>query len=91
MIGDLTVEEFMNLLKEKDLHLYSISHGAALIYNTIFPKHVNRKKSKLSQLVLQLSKKEFPEWKKHFDIVVACEDAEGKDVDIPLVSIKFKE
>jgi ubiquitin-activating enzyme E1 len=26
----------------------------------------------------------------HFDIVVACEDETGEDIDVPLVSIKFK-
>ena len=26
----------------------------------------------------------------HFDVVVACEDEDGEDLDVPLVSIKFK-
>ena len=25
----------------------------------------------------------------HFDVVVACEDEDGEDVDAPLVSIKY--
>lgn len=28
--------------------------------------------------------------RKHFDIVVACEDEAGEDIDVPLVSIKYK-
>ena len=26
----------------------------------------------------------------HFDVVVACEDDDGNDLDVPLVSIKFR-
>ena len=33
---------------------------------------------------------EIPEWRKHFDVVVACEDEEGEDLDVPLISIKFR-
>lgn len=28
--------------------------------------------------------------RRHFDVVVACEDEEGEDLDVPLVSIKYK-
>jgi ubiquitin-activating enzyme E1 len=31
-----------------------------------------------------------PEDRGHFDVVVACEDEEGEDLDVPLVSIKYK-
>ena len=39
-----------------------------------------------SSLLLQ----ELPAKRNHFDIVVACEDEAGEDVDCPLVSIKFR-
>lgn len=28
--------------------------------------------------------------RRHFDVVVACEDEEGEDLDVPLVSIRFR-
>lgn len=37
-----------------------------------------------------VAKLEVPASRRHFDIVVACEDAEGEDVDVPLVSIQFR-
>ena len=45
---------------------------------------------KVSELVQTVAKLEIPEAKKHFDIVVSCEDDEGEDVDVPLVSIEFR-
>jgi len=33
---------------------------------------------------------QIPPSRKHFDVVVACEDEEGEDLDVPLVSIKFR-
>ena len=37
-----------------------------------------------------IAKLEIPDGRKHFDIVVACEDDDGEDVDVPLVSIEFR-
>jgi ubiquitin-activating enzyme E1 len=31
-----------------------------------------------------------PPGRRHFDVVAACEDEEGEDLDVPLVSIRFK-
>jgi len=44
----------------------------------------------VSNLVRTVAKLEVPEKRSHFDIVVACEDEEGEDIDVPLVSIKFR-
>lgn len=33
---------------------------------------------------------EIPADRAHFDIVVACEDEDGNDLDVPLVSIRFR-
>ena len=41
-------------------------------------------------LVQTVAKQEIPANRKHFDVLVACEDAEGEDLDVPLVSIKFR-
>jgi ubiquitin-activating enzyme E1 len=44
----------------------------------------------MSDLVRTVAKMEIPAGRSHFDIVVACEDEEGEDLDVPLVSIKFR-
>lgn len=34
---------------------------------------------------------EIPAWRKHFDVVVACEGGDDdEDVDVPLISVKFR-
>lgn len=33
---------------------------------------------------------QIPPWRAHFDVVVACEDEKGEDIDVPLVSIKLR-
>ncbi len=40
--------------------------------------------------VTTVAKQEIPAWRTHFDVVVACEDQDGNDLDVPLVSIKFR-
>jgi len=56
----------------------------------MFPKHSSRLNTKLSELITTVGKQTIPEYRKHFDVVVACEDEEGEDLDVPLVSIYFR-
>ena len=88
--GDLTVQEVIDHFEAKGLIAYSMSVGASLVYNNIFPKHRERLNQKLSELVQTIAKMEIPAKRRHFDIVIACEDDDGEDVDIPMVSIKFR-
>ena len=88
--GDFTVQEVLDHFEAKGLIAYSMSVGASLVYNNIFPKHKERLNQKLSELVQTVAKMEIPAKRRHFDIVVACEDDEGEDVDIPMVSIRFR-
>lgn len=88
--GDLTVQQVLDWFVAKGLRAYSISCGQSLIYNNIFPKHKERLDKKMSELVTTVAKVEIPSWRTHFDVVVACEDEEGDDLDVPLVSIKFR-
>ena len=88
--GDFTVKELLDWFAAKELTAYSVSCGQSLIYNNIFPKHRERMDQKVSDLVRTVAKLEVPEKRSHFDIVVACEDEEGEDIDVPLVSIKFR-
>ena len=88
--GDFTVKELLDYFEEKGLTAYSVSCGQSLIYNNIFPKHKERMDKKVSELVQTVAKLEIPAKRKHFDIVVACEDEEGEDIDVPLVSVEFR-
>lgn len=76
--------------QKRGLEAYSISCGQSLLYNNIFPKHKERLGKPMSELVRTVAKMEVPPKRNHFDVVVACEDDEGEDLDVPLVSIKFR-
>lgn len=88
--GDLTVNDALQYFRKKDLEVYSISFGPSLLYNNIFPNHKKRIDKPLSELVRTVGKYNIPDDKNHFDVVMACEDMEGKDLDIPLITIKFR-
>lgn len=88
--GDVTVQEALEWFRAKGLEAYSISCGQSLLYNNIFPKHKERLDKKMSELVKTVAKMDIPSWRNHFDVVVACEDEEGEDLDVPLLSIKFR-
>jgi ubiquitin-activating enzyme E1 len=88
--GDLTVQQVLDWFKERNLEAYSISCGQSLLYNNIFPKHKERINQKMSGLVQTVAKLELPSYRNHFDVVVACEDDEGEDIDVPLVSILYR-
>ncbi|KAI4964948.1 hypothetical protein ZWY2020_057819 [Hordeum vulgare] len=61
----------------KGLTAYSASCGTSLLHNTMFPRHKDRLKRKMVDVAQR----------KHFDVVVAYEDDDGNDIDIPLISI----
>ena len=88
--GDITVAELLAWFEAKGLTAYSVSCGQSLVYNNIFPKHKERLGRKVSDVVADVCKLEVPAARRHFDVVVACEDEEGEDVDVPLVSIQFR-
>lgn len=87
--GNLTLRELLDWFQDKGLSAYSISCGQSLIYNSIFPKHKERLDRKVLDLARDIAKLEIPPNRRHFDIVAACEDDDGNDVDVPLISICF--
>lgn len=87
--GNLTLRELLDWFQDKGLSAYSISCGQSLIYNSIFPRHKERLDRKVLDLARDIAKLEIPANRRHFDIVVACEDDDGNDVDVPLISICF--
>ncbi|KAK1323707.1 Ubiquitin-activating enzyme E1 1 [Acorus calamus] len=87
---NLTLREFREWLKAKGLNAYSISCGTSLLYNSMFPRHNDRLDRKVVDVAREVLKIEVPSYRRHLDVVVACEDDDENDVDIPLVSIYFR-
>ncbi|OVA02774.1 Ubiquitin/SUMO-activating enzyme E1 [Macleaya cordata] len=85
-----TLRELLQWLKDKGLNAYSISCGTCLLYNSLFPRHRERMDKKVVDLAREVAKVEVPPYRHHLDVVVACEDDDDKDIDIPLVSIYFR-
>ncbi|KAI4368912.1 hypothetical protein MLD38_017415 [Melastoma candidum] len=85
-----TLRELLQWLKDKGLNAYSISCGSSLLYNSMFPRHKDRMDRKLVDLARDVAKLELPPYRHHFDVIVACEDDDDNDIDIPQVSIYFK-
>ncbi|KAE8722765.1 Ubiquitin-activating enzyme E1 2 [Hibiscus syriacus] len=84
-----TLRELIQWLKHKGLNAYSISYGSCLLYNSMFPRHRERMDKKVVDLAREVAKAELPPNRKHLDVVVACEDDDDNDIDIPQVSIYF--
>ncbi|KAE8099133.1 hypothetical protein FH972_017137 [Carpinus fangiana] len=85
-----TLRELLQWLKDKGLNAYSISYGSCLLFNSMFPKHRERMDKKLVDLVREVAKAVLPPYRWHFDVVVACEDDDDNDVDIPQISVYFR-
>lgn len=88
--GNPTLRELIQWLEDKGLKAYSISFESCLLYNTLFSRHQDRMDRKMVDLVREVAGAELPPYRHHFDVVVACEDEEDNDIDIPLVSIYFR-
>lgn len=84
-----TLRELIQWLKDKGLNAYSISCGSCLLFNSMFPRHKERMDKKVVDLAREVAKVELPPYRRHLDVVVACEDDEDNDIDIPLISIYF--
>ncbi|XP_071737960.1 ubiquitin-activating enzyme E1 1-like isoform X2 [Rutidosis leptorrhynchoides] len=88
--GNPTLRELINWLADKGLDAYSISCGSCLLYNSMFPRHRDRMDKKVVDLARDVAKMEIPPYRRHLDLMVACEDEEENDVDIPQVSVYFR-
>ncbi|EFH57344.1 hypothetical protein ARALYDRAFT_481921 [Arabidopsis lyrata subsp. lyrata] len=88
--GNPTLREVLQWLEDKGLSAYSISCGSCLLFNSMFPRHKERMDKKVVDLARDIAKVELPPYRHHLDVVVACEDEDDNDVDIPLVSIYFR-
>ncbi|KAL8140737.1 hypothetical protein V2J09_006758, partial [Rumex salicifolius] len=88
--GNPTLRGLLDWIQSKGLRAYSISYGSCLLYNSMFPRHKDRMDKKMVDLVRDVAKADLPAYRKHFDVVVVCEDDDGEDVDIPQVSVYFR-
>jgi ubiquitin-activating enzyme E1 len=86
---NLSLRELLGWFQAKSLSAYSISCGQSLLYNSIFPKHQERLDRKVVDLAQDIAKLKIGPNRRHIDVVVACEDEEGEDIDVPLLSIYF--
>ncbi|KAK7300899.1 hypothetical protein RJT34_11750 [Clitoria ternatea] len=85
-----TLRELLDWLKAKGLNAYSISCGSCLLYNSMFPRHKERMDKKMEDLAREVAKVDIPPYRRHLDVVVACEDDDDNDIDIPQISIYFR-
>ncbi|XP_027333908.1 ubiquitin-activating enzyme E1 1-like [Abrus precatorius] len=85
-----TLRELLEWLKARGLNAYSISCGSCLLYNSMFPRHKERMDKKIVDLAREVAKVDIPSYRRHLDVVVACEDDEDNDIDIPQISIYFR-
>ncbi|CAA0816861.1 Ubiquitin-activating enzyme E1 2 [Striga hermonthica] len=88
--GNPTLRELLRWLADKGLNAYSISFGSCLLYNSMFPRHKERMDRKVAELARDVAKVELPPGRGHLDVVVACEDEDDNDIDIPQVSVYFR-
>ncbi|XVF20358.1 hypothetical protein REPUB_Repub11eG0191300 [Reevesia pubescens] len=85
-----TLKELIQWLKDKGLNAYSISYGSCLLFNSMFPRHKERLDKKVVDVAREIAKAEMPSYRSHLDVVVACEDDDDNDIDIPQISIYYR-
>lgn len=88
--GNPTLRELIKWLADKGLDAYSISCGSCLLFNSMFPRHKERMDKKVVDLARDVAKMEIPPYRRHLDLMVACEDDEENDIDIPQISVYFR-
>ncbi|GKA09620.1 ubiquitin-activating enzyme E1 1-like protein isoform X2 [Tanacetum coccineum] len=84
--GNPTLRELIKWLADKGLDAYSISCGSCLLFNIMFSRHNERMDKKVVDLARDVAKMEIPAYRRHLDLMVACEDEEENDIDIPQVN-----
>ncbi|KAK8564699.1 hypothetical protein V6N12_058282 [Hibiscus sabdariffa] len=87
--GNPTLRELIQWLKDKGLNAYSISYGSCLLFNSMFPRHRERLDKKVVDVAREIARAELPPYRSHLDVVVACEDDDDNDIDVPQISIYY--
>ncbi len=90
---DVTLQEFLDLFKEKarpgrvDAEL-----GVSMLFSAFLPakKREERLKMKMSTLIETVSKKPIPKHAQWVIVEIMADDLEGEDVEVPFVVVKVK-
>ncbi|CAN4098493.1 unnamed protein product [Withania somnifera] len=82
--------ELIQWLADKGLNAYNISYGSCLLCNRMFVRHKERMDKKVVDLARDVAKVEISPYRRHLDVVIACEDNDDNDIDIPLVFVYFR-
>lgn len=90
LMGNPTLRELLQWVSNKGLSAYSISYGTCMLYNCMLPQHRDRLGKKVVELARDVAKVQLPSYRTHLDLLVACEDEDENDIDIPLVSVYFQ-
>ncbi|POS85648.1 ubiquitin-activating enzyme E1 [Erysiphe pulchra] len=90
-INDITLQELINYMDQKGLQVSMLSSGVSLLYASFLPpkKLKDRYHLKLSELVIQISKKPLPAHQKSIIFEVVVEDQAGEDVEVPFITVKM--
>lgn len=93
-IGDVTIEEFSIWFKKThNLNVQSLAYDKFLVYSSFFPNHGTRYRRKISELIVEISKKEFPAKQKYINFLAEVEipdDEEEISVEMPPIRMKFR-
>jgi len=88
--GNPTLQELIDWFQStRGISASIVSFAQSLLYADFMPAHKSRLPKKLVDVAREVSKTEFPKGKNFIDFVVACEDDEGNDVDVPIVSVRL--
>eukprot|EP01027_Heterolobosea_sp_BB2_P001334 GEZU01002038.1.p1 GENE.GEZU01002038.1~~GEZU01002038.1.p1 ORF type:complete len:1006 (+),score=425.20 GEZU01002038.1:121-3138(+) len=90
---DVTLGEFLDYFKkEHKLEVTMVSCGVSSIYAFFMnPATIKQRKAmKMSDVVKQVSKQDFPPKQKYLNLEILCNNEEGDDVDVPPVRYKFR-
>lgn len=89
VLGDTTstLKDVFDRLLAKGIHGSMVSIGSQLVYAGWNPKLASRSSMTFAEIINILTVKPNPS-KRYIDLVIAAEDDDGADVDIPVVSIR---
>lgn len=93
--GDLTLQEFLDHLKEKhQLEVSMLSCGNSMLYSSFMNKEKLRGRlpKKISEIVEEITKKSLDPAKKYLVMEICCSlTTTDQDVDVPTVRLKFRQ
>ncbi|CAN4113795.1 unnamed protein product [Withania somnifera] len=73
-----TLRELIQWLTDKGLNAYNISYGSCFLCNSMFVRHKERMDKKVVDLARDVAKVEISPYRRHLDVVIACEDDDDK-------------